>query len=102
MVQLDDSQRAFVEAPVDQDIRLLAPAGCGKTLSLLHRCKYIAENTLGSRPRFLIETFTRAARADLWSRLNSSSGFASIRDSRITRITTMTTVKICPSIRYIL
>ena len=79
MVQLDSSQRAFVEAPIAQNIRLLAPAGCGKTLCLLHRCKYIAERS--ERPqRFLIVTFTRAARDELKARLTDDREFAGIRD----------------------
>lgn len=79
MVQLDDSQRAFIEAPVDQNIRLLAPAGCGKTLCLLYRCKYLAEQS--ERPqRFLIVTFTRAARDELRSRLNEDEEFTILRD----------------------
>ena len=79
MVQLDGSQRKFIEAPVDQNIRLLAPAGCGKTLCLLYRCKYLAEQS--ERPqRFLIVTFTRAARDELRSRLNEDRGFNVLRD----------------------
>ncbi len=79
MVQLDASQRAFIEAPVDQNIRLLAPAGCGKTLCLLYRCKYLAEQS--NRPqRFLIVTFTRPARDELRSRLNEDKEFSMLRD----------------------
>lgn len=78
MVQLDASQRAFVEAPVG-NIRLLAPAGCGKTMCLLYRCKYLAEQS--KRPqRVLIVTFTRAARDELRSRLNEDKAFAYLRD----------------------
>ncbi len=78
MVQLDESQRAFIEAPVG-NIRLLAPAGCGKTLCLLYRCKHLAEQS--QRPqRFLIVTFTRAARDELRSRLNKEREFADIRN----------------------
>ncbi len=87
MVQLDESQRAFVEAPIDSNIRLLAPAGCGKTLCLLHRCKFLAEQSPNRRPRFLIVTFTRAARDELSSRLNEDSEFAEIRDQ--TEVTTL-------------
>ena len=79
MVQLDDSQREFIKAPDDQNIRLLAPAGCGKTLCLLHRCKYLAETSSG-KPRFLIVTFTRPARDELRSRLSIDSEFASMLD----------------------
>ena len=86
MVQLDDSQRAFIEAPNDQNIRLLAPAGCGKTLCLLYRCKQLAEES--DRPqRFLIVTFTRAARDELRRRLSEDIEFAGIRDN--TEITTL-------------
>lgn len=78
MVQLDESQRAFIEAPVG-NIRLLAPAGCGKTLCLLYRCKHLAEQS--QRPqRFLIVTFTRAARDELRSRLNEDRGFNKLQD----------------------
>ncbi len=87
MVQLDKSQRAFIEAPVDQNIRLLAPAGCGKTLCLLHRCKYLAEQFPNRRPRFLIVTFTRAARDELRGRLAEDSEFTEISDQ--TEITTL-------------
>ena len=86
MIQLDDSQRAFIEAPSDQNIRLLAPAGCGKTLCLLHRCKYLAEQS-STRQRFLIVTFTRAAREELLSRLNEDREFIHVRDN--TEITTL-------------
>lgn len=78
MVQLDESQRAFIEAPVG-NIRLLAPAGCGKTLCLLYRCKHLANQS--ARPqRFLIVTFTRAARDELRSRLNEDRDFSILRD----------------------
>ncbi len=86
MVRLDDSQRAFIEASSDQNIRLLAPAGCGKTLSLLHRCKYLVENS-SSKQRFLNVTFTRAARDELRARVNEDPEFARIRDN--TEITTL-------------
>ena len=87
MVQLDKSQRAFIEAPVDQNIRLLASAGCGKTLCLLYRCKYLAEMSPNRSQRFLIVTFTRAAREELLGRLNEDKMFIGIRDH--TEITTL-------------
>ena len=78
MIQLDESQRAFIEAPVG-NIRLLAPAGCGKTLCLLYRCKHLAEQS--ERPqRFLIVTFTRAARDELRSRMHEDREFSMLRD----------------------
>jgi len=80
METLDSSQRAFCQSP-EGHLRLLAPAGCGKTLSLLFRCKHLAEQGNGHRPRFLIVTFTRAARDELLARLNEDSRFGCIRDT---------------------
>ena len=81
MEELDSSQRKFCEAPSGNNIRLLAPAGCGKTLCLLFRCKQLAERSLhSSRPRFLIVTFTRAAAGELQERVNSDDRFSAIRD----------------------
>lgn len=78
MPKLDASQKKFVGAPVADNIRLLAPAGCGKTFCLLHRCKSIHEQ---KRARFLIVTFTVAARQELASRLSEEREFASLRDA---------------------
>jgi len=75
---IDESQREFCEAP-PVNIRLLAPAGCGKTHSLLYRCKHLAESK-GSGSRFLIITFTRVARDEIKTRLHSDSDFGDIRD----------------------
>jgi DNA helicase-2/ATP-dependent DNA helicase PcrA len=76
---LDPSQKAFCNAQ-QNNIRLLAPAGCGKTLSLLFRCKYLSQRNQ-KRQRFLLVTFTVAAKQELLSRLNEDSRFAEIRDN---------------------
>lgn len=68
---LDDVQKRFVLAP-DENIRLLAPAGSGKTHSLLYRCLELFDQS-GARARFLIVTFTRAARDELRARLGSTA-----------------------------
>ncbi|SKA22314.1 UvrD-helicase domain-containing protein [Consotaella salsifontis] len=65
--RLDAFQRRFVEAE-DTNVRLLAPAGSGKTHSLLWRCAEILHRSEG-QARFLIVTFTRAARDELRARL---------------------------------
>lgn len=74
---LDEYQRSFCasEAP---NIRLLAPAGSGKTHSLLYRCVEVAKRQDG-KAKFLVVTFTRAARDELRSRLGSApfSAYAS-------------------------
>ena len=85
MPLLDSSQKAFVQAPPG-NIRLLAPAGCGKTHALLHRCDHIAKQTQGY-PRFLIVTFTRTAADELEDRLNST--FAHSRFQETTTICTL-------------
>ena len=85
MVQLDHSQLEFCAA-ASRNIRLLAPAGCGKTLSLLHRCNQLLKRS-ESHPRFLIVTFTKAAAAELKERLVRDPEFESVRDhSRITTL----------------
>lgn len=75
---LDEYQQRFCEAP-DGNVRLLAPAGSGKTHSLLWRCRHLHEVKSGSA-RFLIVTFTRAARDELRKRL-AGSDFSQIRNS---------------------
>jgi DNA helicase-2/ATP-dependent DNA helicase PcrA len=77
--ELDESQQRFCEAPPGH-VRLLAPAGCGKTLSLLFRCVALAERAKPQNTRFLVVTFTVAAKQELASRLNEDDRFASIRD----------------------
>ena len=76
---LDNFQLRFCKAD-DGNIRLLAPAGSGKTHSLLWRCKYIFERKRGSA-KFLVVTFTRAARDELRKRLGRDSSFAGCRGS---------------------
>jgi DNA helicase-2/ATP-dependent DNA helicase PcrA len=76
---LDKAQEQFCEAPSGH-LRLLAPAGCGKTLSLLFRCVSLAKKAKPQNPRFLIVTFTVAAKQELASRLNEDERFAPIRD----------------------
>ena len=65
---LDESQQRFCSAPPGH-IRLLAPAGCGKTHCLLYRCKHLIDSAPKRPPRILVVTFTRAAREELNARL---------------------------------
>jgi DNA helicase-2/ATP-dependent DNA helicase PcrA len=76
---MDASQQAFVESTAS-DIRLLAPAGCGKTLSLLHRCLSLSTRSKSARPRFLVVTFTVAAKAELLARMQDDPTFAAVKD----------------------
>lgn len=75
---LNRSQRKFCKIKENKNIRLLAPAGSGKTFSLLWRCKCIHDMRLQAgkdAPCFLIITFTRAAKYELESRIQKDEGF---------------------------
>ncbi len=63
---LDASQRKFCELPGDA-IRLLAPAGSGKTHALLWRCRKLVHDDPDTK--IIMFTFTRAARDELCERL---------------------------------
>ncbi len=73
---LDMSQKQFCMSDA-KNIRLLAPAGCGKTSSLLHRCKELTDK--GHKPRILIFTFTKSAAAELKERVENEKYFEPIR-----------------------
>lgn len=78
---LNDFQKAFCKEP-SRKVRLLAPAGNGKTHSLLWRCltqMHIHQET--ESHRFLIFTFTKAAKDELLERLNKEPLFAPLRNS---------------------
>ena len=77
-MNLDSSQLEFVNSEA-ANIRLLAPAGSGKTTTLLYRCKRLLERTPGER--VLLFTFTRVACEELKQRLRSISDFAGVKDS---------------------
>ena len=76
-VQLDRDQQAFCDFEKG-NVRLLAPAGCGKTHSLLWRCLRLVERSTKEKPRFLLFSFTRAARDELRDRLRIQKQFESI------------------------
>lgn len=79
---LNRSQRKFCKMPPKKNIRLLAPAGSGKTFSILWRCKYIAdeyERRGQPAPRFLIVTFTRSARFELEHRIETEPRFQNVK-----------------------
>jgi DNA helicase-2/ATP-dependent DNA helicase PcrA len=81
----DLGQERFFALPASASIRLLAPAGCGKTKSLLQRCLTLATRasaTGASAPRLLVFTFTRAARDELVTRTKSPE-FAPLVNLRI-------------------
>lgn len=71
-IQLDSSQQQFVDLN-EKYIRLLAPAGAGKTNTLLYRCKSLLEKN--PHERFLLFTFTRVAADELRIRLKTNPDF---------------------------
>ena len=84
---LNSCQKSFCKMPADNNLRLLAPAGSGKTYSLLWRCKalegmYDPENKknglINPTPHFLLIAFTRAARHELESRIEDNECFRGI------------------------
>jgi DNA helicase-2/ATP-dependent DNA helicase PcrA len=75
---LDVFQKQFCDSSAE-NIRLLAPAGSGKTHSLLWRCLSVYRARQGSA-RFLVVTFTRAARDELRKRLLDPA-FAEVRSA---------------------
>lgn len=75
---LDTFQRAFCDDP-SKTIRLLAPAGSGKTTSLLWRCLALHSAAPDAKERkSLVLTFTRAARDELRRRMSSTPEFLAI------------------------
>lgn len=79
MITLDQSQLDFCQSN-SLNNRLLAPAGCGKTSSLLYRCQYLLEKE-GRSQRFLLLSFTNAAAAEMRERLDGDTVFAGLRDA---------------------
>ncbi len=83
---LNDSQMSFCNSKA-LCIRLLAPAGCGKTESLLYRCLHLLRRARKSSPRFLIVTFTKTATAELVDRISCDHEFEGLRGR--TNVTTL-------------
>ena len=77
MISLDSSQLEFCRSSAE-NIRLLAPAGCGKTASLLHRCRELIKRA-ERKPRFLIVTFTKTAASELKNRVEHDPYFEPVR-----------------------
>ncbi len=70
--EMDEYQKAFCNLD-SKYIRLLAPAGAGKTMALLYRCKRLIEQA--PQERILLFTFTRVACDELRSRLKNMPDF---------------------------
>jgi len=83
----DKDQQRFIESKADT-IRLLAPAGSGKTQSIINRVLHRASQ--GERlDRFLILTFDNAATLSLRQRLDSGIKALGLVETRVPKITTL-------------
>lgn len=72
MIKLNQNQKGFCESTAE-NIRLLAPAGSGKTLALLYRCLSLYEQD--RKQRFQIFVFTNTAKDELENRLKEELAF---------------------------
>ena len=69
-VFLHPSQRRIVERTVNGPARVLGGAGTGKTVVLMHRAKFLAEEVFSApEDRLLVTTFTRNLAGDLATNL---------------------------------
>ena len=84
-ITLNKSQKD-VSTGLEAFSRVLAPAGSGKTITLLWKCLRDSELSKGKN-KYLIFTFTRVARDELRERLNNLPEFSSIK--KLTRIETL-------------
>jgi len=81
MIHLNSFQKEFI-SDRNKFVRLVAPAGSGKTLCLLYRAKNLWEiNQKEKSPRFLIISFTRAARDELKERIMKDADFAGLKEA---------------------
>jgi len=70
-VFLHPSQRQIVQTRVQGAIRVLGGAGTGKTVVLMHRARWLAEQLASPNDRILLTTFTRNLAADIQAQLAS-------------------------------
>lgn len=69
--RLTEAQRRLVEAPVDSRLLVTAPAGSGKTLSLIHRLAYLIDEEELEPSELLVLSFSRAAVREIRNRLTT-------------------------------
>ncbi|TDB86944.1 ATP-dependent helicase [Actinomadura sp. KC216] len=68
-VQLTDQQRRLIGEPADARLLVTAPAGSGKTLSLVHRLAHLIEEEELEPSEILVLSFSRAAVSEVKKRL---------------------------------
>ncbi|WP_412515874.1 UvrD-helicase domain-containing protein [Actinomadura madurae] len=81
-VQLTEEQRQVVEEPAEARLLVTAPAGSGKTLSLIHRLAFLIEEEELEPSEILVLSFSRAAVSEVRKRLavfGSAVGHVDVR-----------------------
>ncbi|MFI9559089.1 UvrD-helicase domain-containing protein [Nonomuraea endophytica] len=82
LVQLTEEQQQLVEAPATARLLVTAPAGSGKTLSLIRRLTYLIDEEELEPSELLVLSFSRAAVREIRSRLRKLGTAASQVDVR--------------------
>lgn len=82
LVQLTELQRQLVEAPADARLLVTAPAGSGKTFSLIHRLAHLIDEEELEPSELLVLSFSRAAVSEVRRRLSSFGSIAAHVDVR--------------------
>lgn len=73
-IELDDEQHKILVSPPNQNQRIIAGAGSGKTTTILCRVKYLLDNFI-CPDRILILTFNRDSAQNIRSRIDDLFGF---------------------------
>ncbi|GAA2141562.1 UvrD-helicase domain-containing protein [Actinomadura napierensis] len=81
-LQLTEQQRQLVEEPADARLLVTAPAGSGKTLSLVHRLTHLIEEEELEPSELLVLSFSRAAVGVIRKRLSTFGTAAAHVDVR--------------------
>ncbi|WP_219515142.1 UvrD-helicase domain-containing protein [Nonomuraea ceibae] len=81
-VQLTDEQQELVEEPATARLLVTAPAGTGKTLSLIHRLAFLIDEEELEPSELLVLSFSRAAVREIRSRLRAFGSGAAHVDVR--------------------
>ena len=79
-IHQNENQKQFIQS-TDRYIKLLAPAGSGKTRCLLEYVLYQIEND--KEQKFMFFSFTRTAADEIESRINNEDRYIKIRDKVI-------------------
>src|SRR3990167_2421817 len=73
-INLDEEQHQIVISPLNQNKRIIAGAGSGKTTTILCRVKYLLDNFI-CPDRILILTFNRDSAQNIRNRIDDLFGF---------------------------